>query len=399
MSVAFSKTMRSVSADRSRASLVGIALVLVLLAAWATWLMRSRVSVYAVSSAARLEANGATYSIYSLHAGRVATSYLTLGSNVTQGDALMELDTNVQQLQLLEEQVQGKSVGAEAGVLQQEMEAERQTLREDDAAAEIGIGEAKARLREAEAAASYAAVDVERKTKLQAEGLDSKSSLDQAVLEIAKRRAAVDGFRLAIDRQAQERLAKASSRRSRIEALRRELNQLSGMKARLGTSAARMESEIELRRVTAPISGRIGEAASLKPGDVVSAGDKIGAIVPDGGLKVVAQFEPASAMGRVRTGQRARLRLEGFPWTQYGTLEATVASVSDEVRNGLVRVELNPAPNSRLALRHGLPGSAEVEVERLSPAHLVLRVAGQMLAPGPTKVSAAPAGTYRSLPQ
>jgi len=30
-------------------------------------------------------------------------------------------------------------------------------------------------------------------------------------------------------------------------------------------------------------------------------------------------------------------------------------------------------------LQHGLPGSAEVEVERLTPAKIVLRAAGQML--------------------
>ena len=80
--------------------------------------------------------------------------------------------------------------------------------------------------------------------------------------------------------------------------------------------------------------------------------------------------------------------LEGFPWTQYGAISATVASVASEVRDGRVRVELALRPNlaSPIPLQHGLPGTVEVEVDRVSPAILVLRTAGQLLAvPGASR--------------
>jgi hypothetical protein len=88
------------------------------------------------------------------------------------------------------------------------------------------------------------------------------------------------------------------------------------------------------------------------------------------------------ALGRVQTGQPALLRLDSFPWTQYGSLAATVASVASEVRDGRVRVELMVAsePTARLPLQHGLRGTVEVEVEQAAPATLVLRAAGQLLA-------------------
>jgi membrane fusion protein (multidrug efflux system) len=159
------------------------------------------------------------------------------------------------------------------------------------------------------------------------------------------------------------------------------MNQLAGMKAKLGAVVDRLESELELRRVVAPVSGTVGEASNLKIGTVVSAGERLGAIVPGGSLKIVAQFQPADALGRIQTGQRARLRLDGFPWTQYGALSATVTRIANEVRDGLVRVELKPAADFQLALQHGLPGAAEVEVEQISPAALLLRVAGQALTP------------------
>jgi membrane fusion protein (multidrug efflux system) len=75
------------------------------------------------------------------------------------------------------------------------------------------------------------------------------------------------------------------------------------------------------------------------------------------------------------------LRLDGFPWTQYGSIGIVVSNVAGEIRNGKVRVEMNLTDSGRVPinLQHGLPGSAEVEVERLTPAKIVLRAAGQML--------------------
>ena len=84
---------------------------------------------------------------------------------------------------------------------------------------------------------------------------------------------------------------------------------------------------------------------------------------------------PAAAVGRIRPGQAARLRLEGFPWTQYGLLRATVSAVGNEADAGLVRVELaiEADPDSPIPVQHGLPGSVEIAVEKVSPAILVLR--------------------------
>jgi membrane fusion protein (multidrug efflux system) len=139
---------------------------------------------------------------------------------------------------------------------------------------------------------------------------------------------------------------------------------------------------MDLRRIVAPIDGKIGEVlATLRVGSVVSAGERLGALIPSGKLKVVAQFQPATALGRIRNGQPARVRFEGFPWTQYGTLSATVANVANEVRDKYVRVELSPSPGCRIPLEHGLPGATEIEVERLSPMTLLLRTAGQTFAP------------------
>jgi membrane fusion protein (multidrug efflux system) len=120
---------------------------------------------------------------------------------------------------------------------------------------------------------------------------------------------------------------------------------------------------------------------------MLRAGDVVATIVPEGGLHVVASFAPAEAFGRVRPGQAARVRLDGFPHTQFGTIAAVVSHVAEEVRDGGVRVELRlTSSNAPVALQHGLPASVEVAVESMPPVALALRALGRRLA---TPVAAA----------
>jgi hypothetical protein len=64
-----------------------------------------------------------------------------------------------------------------------------------------------------------------------------------------------------------------------------------------------------------------------------------------------------------------RLRLDGFPWTEYGELRGTVVSVASEAVGGSLRVEcsLDPTSAPAIPLAHGLVGTLELEVDRLSP--------------------------------
>jgi membrane fusion protein, adhesin transport system len=75
------------------------------------------------------------------------------------------------------------------------------------------------------------------------------------------------------------------------------------------------------------------------------------------------------------------MRLDGFPWAQYGSIDATVSRVATEIRNSAVRVEFAPAGtgNPTDIMQHGIPGVIEVAVEQTAPASLVLRAAGLLL--------------------
>jgi membrane fusion protein (multidrug efflux system) len=112
----------------------------------------------------------------------------------------------------------------------------------------------------------------------------------------------------------------------------------------------------------------------------VATGTRIATIVPTGVLHAVAEFIPAKAIGLVAPGQSARIRLDGFPAAQYGTLQARVVDVAGEIRNGTIRVDLALASDriSSIPLQHGQPGIVQIEVGRVSPVELIVRTGVRM---------------------
>jgi multidrug resistance efflux pump len=379
MPVAFSRTLRSVEADRSRITAIGILLTGVFAGIWIGWMVRARVSVYAVSDLSRLEADGSVRQIQALQGGRIVRMQMALGQKVKAGDLLAELDTTLERMQAVETQTQGEASGDELLKVQQEIESQRASMAHEGQAATIAIQEARTRLREAETAADYAALEADRKAQLHTADLASDLEVARAKAEVDKQRAVVDGLRLAIDRQTEEQKVQTSEHQARIDGLLREASRLANERRRTGLTVHRLQREIELQRVVAPVDGRIGEIAALRVGSVITAGERLGVIVPSGRLKIVALFKPAVAVGRIRSGQLARIRFEGFPWAQYGTMPAKVSRVANELRDGYVRVDLEPLAGSRIPLQHGLPGATEIELERISPATLFLRSSGEMI--------------------
>jgi membrane fusion protein (multidrug efflux system) len=128
------------------------------------------------------------------------------------------------------------------------------------------------------------------------------------------------------------------------------------------------------------VAGSLGEVALLRPGAVVDEGERIAVVIPSGEVALVSSFPVASALGRVRPDQEAKMRLDAYPWVHHGQVEARVTRVGSEAVDGAIRVELavDRTPES-IHLEHGLSGTVAVTVERVSPAQLVLRAVGKRI--------------------
>ncbi len=377
----FHRVSQSLRADNGIGSTAAVLVALALVGAWVAWAFKAQVTRYEISDSARLEITGAAYPIQANVSGRLVTSKLVVGSEVHAGDVLAQLESNDERLSLQEERTR-------LATLQPQLEALRsQTQSEDDGRADerkllnLSMDGARAQYHEADLQAILAEQEALRASRLHTEGILADADAERTKADAQSKRAAAENLKVAISRLEPELQVRETDREVRLKQI---LGGVAKLEADTATSAAtikRLEYEIERRSIRAPISGRLGASAALRPGSYVSAGQQLGVILPAGKLEITAEFQPAAALGKVRPGQAATVRLDGFPWAQYGTVPAEVTSVAGEIRDGKVRVELaiNSSSRSRIPFQHGLPGSVEVQVERVSPAALILRSAGGVL--------------------
>jgi adhesin transport system membrane fusion protein len=355
-----------------------------MLAAWASWFLLGDVAVKEVSRQARIEVGQSAHAVSPAVSGNVTENHLNLGQLVRAGDVLLQLDASAELLKLQESKVQWEGIAPQMDSLRKEIDALAKASGADQQTAQAAAEAASARAQEASTAAEQARDNAWRIREQGRSGF---------VSDVAAQRAQADAQRMSSTRDAasadsrrvqRESTTRVLQNRARIESLQREWLTLQGQRQSLEATMARLQRDIAQRTVRAPIGGVVGDIATLPPGSQAEQGKAVATIVPTGQLRIVGQFMPASALGHIRPGQHARMRLDGFAWTQFGDIEAVVQRVGTEIHDGMVRVELSPSgpTSAQLPLQHGLPGSIDVVTERCSPATLLLRTMGQWLQAG-----------------
>jgi membrane fusion protein (multidrug efflux system) len=379
----FSRTTRSLAGDSSALALLAWGLAGLLLSGWLLWFVLGRVTVYEVSHSARLEVQQSANPVAALVAGRLQSSALVLGQSVHAGDVLARLDASHETLRLAEEQSRLDAYGPRLQSLGREMAALRQAQSQDQQTLEAALRAARARSQEAAVGMDFARENERRLKEDSRAGGAAQVDALRAGSEAQKQSAAHDALLADALRLEGDARSRRSQQQAQIENLERALVTLEGNRNTTASSMARLQQEIAQLELRAPIDGVVAELQTLAAGSYVSAGQKIATVVPRGALVIVAEFAPSAVLGRIRVGQSARMRLDGFAWTEFGSLPAEVTHVASEIRDQTVRVELRPLPeaNSRLVLQHGLPGTVEVRLEDSAPATLILRSVGQVSRP------------------
>ncbi len=378
----FHQTSTALRADqqRGRRSLfmfvgTGLLLVLVLL-----WVILARVPLYALSEYARLQAREEVHPVDTQVSGRVISVNLPVGGQVKKGDVLITLDATDVSLRLEEARASELGLGAQIAALDNEIAAREVAMASTGALGQASLSEAVAAHKEIEADATFAARERDRATQMQTAGVVAVAEAERAEATLVQKRAAATARSFRMSVLSSETRRNLADRKAESESLRRERAELSTQKDAMSVQVKRLEVEEGRHTIRAPIDGLLGQVRAPQIGSVVQMGQTIAVVTPQTALELVADLPPAEAIGRVRLGQKARMRVTGFPWTQYGMLNATVTAVSSEVADNKIRVKLSLADNagSPIPLRHGLVGEVEIELEQVSPAVVLARAAGQL---------------------
>lgn len=160
----------------------------------------------------------------------------------------------------------------------------------------------------------------------------------------------------------------AETRRMALDSL----NEAEQKSSSFGQELIKADSRGRLMTLTSPVDGTVQQLAVHTVGGVVTEAQPLMMIVPsDKPIEVEAYVENKD-IGFVNPGQEAVVKVETFPFTKYGTIDATITHVSNDAVNdekrGLVfpaRVALArgtiPVENKTVSLSPGMAVTVEVK--------------------------------------
>ena len=130
----------------------------------------------------------------------------------------------------------------------------------------------------------------------------------------------IDALTAEINRTLQNFIAENTSKASEAKRLADE------------ASARRVKAQVRIDNLVlrAPVSGVVQASSAVNNGQVLIAGQEVMRIIPDGLMLEAEAYLPNKDIGFVREGQHASIKIEAFPFTRYGTIEATVLRVGQD---------------------------------------------------------------------
>lgn len=93
---------------------------------------------------------------------------------------------------------------------------------------------------------------------------------------------------------------------------------------------AKSTQHVQLAHLVSPVTGTVQQLAVHTAGGVVTPAQMLMIVVPDD-AQVTAEAELDNKdIGFVHVGERSEIKLETFPYTRYGTIAATVSTISSD---------------------------------------------------------------------
>lgn len=156
-----------------------------------------------------------------------------------------------------------------------------------------------------------------------------------------------------------------------------EAQEKSGISREEVTKAARRQ---ELQQLRAPVSGTVQQLVISTIGGVVQPAQALMIIVPDDSSVVVEANIMNKDIGFIREGQRVRVKLEAFNFTDYGIVPGVVESISrDAIDMNQAGQQQQRDQRGRAQPQQGLVYSARI---RLNQRTIRVRGRDQIIGPG-----------------
>jgi multidrug resistance efflux pump len=374
MAINFSETLASIHADLHQRSIFFSVVLGMLLLCWFGWLLWVPQTMTKQAKGV-IEIDQPTLLLVASVAGRIDSVNLREGDLVKANEPLITINSEdeAKQISALTHSLEKQQNALVA--LHKTHESELQALTVDIAALEQHQKNAQAQ-----------ADTVRAQYDQQAKTVNLLSSIHSAVSKIELSREELSL------KQIQERLLTkqqdfAHFQVQHKQAVARRDVLLAGFtqeNANQQSRIAALEAELSLQQqllkhktLSAPKAAKVAEVMPLQIGQWINSGDQLATLFPEGALRVVAHFKPIDALGYLQLGQNASIRVDNFPWLQYGSLNAKVVQIDQAERQGAIRVVLALTGASTLAVQHGMSATVSVAIASATPWQLLLQSLGR----------------------
>jgi len=181
----------------------------------------------------------------------------------------------------------------------------------------------------------------------------------------------------------------AEGRRTQIEAQQKiqqlevETTQLKAKIAENQNLLSSAKAKLKQRFLYAPVDGVVSSLNIPNPGEVVQPGQTIAEMAPQNAPLVLSASLPNQEAGFVKIGMPAQVKLDAFPYQDYGMVTGKVLSISsdakpDERLGAVYRVQVAldrsyvTANHQTIKLKAGQTASAEIIIRRRRIADIIL---------------------------
>src|SRR5579871_1137952 len=171
-------------------------------------------------------------------------------------------------------------------------------------------------------------------------------------------------------------------------------------------AADAVKAKVRIDRMTmrAPVDGVVQSLAVTTIGQVVTTGQELMSVVPSDAPPLILAYVTNDDIGFVNPGDKAVVKIDSFPFTRYGTIEATVDEIArDAIPSDTANQRLSDptkSDNARQSLTPTARPTTDLVFEaRLTPSARVIEIHGRdvPLSPGMTVTVEIKTGSRRIL--
>jgi hemolysin D len=339
-------------------------------AAALAWSYFGRIDIIATAQG-KFQPTGRVKVIQPLDTGKVLASYVENGKHVEQGDVLVELDPGQEAAEVTEFSTSLASYRAEA--LRRRIAIEAASAKNIEHPPQISWGvevPPSIRLREQRVIASDLGQLNAQVASLSAQANQKMAERTRLASTIAAQKQLIATLQERVQMRSSLVEKNAGSRADLINAIETMQYQTTGLAQQVGQLAeaeanlaviardtdkayetfisenaqklaeaerqaddfaqklAKAVAKLDHMTLRAPLSGTIQASSVTTVGQVLTSGEEIMRVVPQDAVLEIECYLPNQDIGFVKEGQDAVVKIESFPFTRYGTINARVTRVA-----------------------------------------------------------------------